>query len=212
MSDVEQYEPGLEDNGNPKMYEMGAQGGRWVLASAFDAIEARLERTVEALRIARHYVVTHSPAALVSEVRLIDAVLAKPAEHEQACANCGKPYRAHLLHDGNKCALGSLTGWFPKQVADAVNQARAVLAEATGDEAMKKQSVETQLRHAKRNIRDGKRREERLCQELRQRRQVGQMMSNLCFNLAQDKTYDPAHRQSMSDCREMWDKIGRVAQ
>jgi hypothetical protein len=45
-----------------------------------DALEARLERAVEALRIARHYVVTHSPAALVSEVRLIDAVLAKPAD------------------------------------------------------------------------------------------------------------------------------------
>ena len=55
---------------------------------------------------------------------------------------------------------------------------------------MKKQSVETQLRHAKRNIRDGKRREERLCQELRQRRQVGQMMSNLCFNLARRRRSD----------------------
>ena len=77
---------------------------------------------------------------------------------------------------------------------------------------MKKQSVETQLRHAKRNIRDGKRREERLCQGLRQRRQVGQMMSNLCFNLAQNKTYDPAHRKSMSDCYEAWGKIERVSQ
>ncbi len=53
MSDVEQYEPGLEDKGNPKMYEMGAQGGRWVLASAFDALKAQLD---EALRVLRRMV------------------------------------------------------------------------------------------------------------------------------------------------------------
>ena len=50
MSDVEQYEPGLEDKGNPKMYEMGAQGGRWVLASAFDALKARLEALESSLK------------------------------------------------------------------------------------------------------------------------------------------------------------------
>ena len=37
-----------------------------------------------------------------------------------AGANCGKPYRAHLLHDGNKCAPGSVHGWFPKSIADAI--------------------------------------------------------------------------------------------
>jgi hypothetical protein len=71
----------------------------------------------------------------------------------------------------------------------------------------KPQSVETQLRHAKQAIRNGKKFEEILMQELRARRQCGQMMSNLCFNLAQHAAYDPAHRQSMRDCREMWDKI-----
>ena len=57
------------------MYEMGAQGGRWVLASAFDALKAQHREALEALRIARRYVVSHSPAALVSEVSKIDAVL-----------------------------------------------------------------------------------------------------------------------------------------
>ena len=76
---------------------------------------------------------------------------------------------------------------------------------------MRKQSVETQLRHAKRTIKAVRVHEELLLQELRQRRQVGQMMSNLCFNLAQSDKYDPAHRQSMADCREAWDKIVRVA-
>jgi len=75
---------------------------------------------------------------------------------------------------------------------------------------MRKQSPETQLRHAKRQINTGKAHEELLLQELRQRRQCGQMMSNLCFNLAQMEDYDPAHRQSMRDCRNMWDKITSV--
>ena len=75
---------------------------------------------------------------------------------------------------------------------------------------MRKQSPETQLRHAKSQINAGKAHEELLLQELRQRRQCGQMMSNLCANLAQNENYDPAHRQSMKDCREMWDKITTV--
>ena len=57
MSDVEQYEPGLEDKGNPKMYEMGAQGGRWVLASAYDALAARLDEALRLLERARTRIV-----------------------------------------------------------------------------------------------------------------------------------------------------------
>jgi len=77
---------------------------------------------------------------------------------------------------------------------------------------MRKQSVETQLRHAKRAIKAGHVHEELLLRELRQRRQVGQMMSNLCFDLAYSDKYDPAHRQSVADCRVAWDKIERVSQ
>ena len=40
---------------------------------------------------------------------------------QAVCANCGKTYGEHLLHDGNKCALGSVARWFPKKLADAMN-------------------------------------------------------------------------------------------
>lgn len=38
---------------------------------------------------------------------------------QDVCANCGKTYDEHLLWDG-KCVLGSITGWFPKKLADAI--------------------------------------------------------------------------------------------
>ncbi len=41
------------------------------------ALAASHEKLVEALRAARKYVVTHSPAAFASEVRLIDSALAE---------------------------------------------------------------------------------------------------------------------------------------
>lgn len=43
----------------------------------------------------------------------------------QLCANCHKPYADHLHHDGNKCSLESVTGWFPQQIADALTKAQA---------------------------------------------------------------------------------------
>ena len=42
----------------------------------------------------------------------------------EVCANCGKPYGEHLIHDGNKCSYGSITGWFPKAIADALDNIR----------------------------------------------------------------------------------------
>ena len=72
---------------------------------------------------------------------------------------------------------------------------------------MRKRSPETQLRHVKRELVDKTKLLESLRKELRARTQVGQMMSNICFNLAQVDKYDPQHRQSMKDCREMWDQI-----
>jgi hypothetical protein len=59
------------------------------------------------------------------EQQILNLIVDGPAEGEQACANCGKPYRAHLLHDGNKCSTGSATGWFPKPLADAIIAARS---------------------------------------------------------------------------------------
>ena len=42
------------------------------------------------------------------------------ANLEETCANCGRPYAQHLHWDGNKCSLGSITGWFPKTIANAL--------------------------------------------------------------------------------------------
>ena len=58
--------------------------------------------------------------SFAEEQEILNLIVDKPEPHEQACANCGKPYRAHLLHDGNKCAPGSVHGWFPKSIADAI--------------------------------------------------------------------------------------------
>lgn len=49
----------------------------------------------------------------------------KPCNIAELCANCGNVYQEHLLHDGNKCHVGSVNGWFPKSVADAINDAKA---------------------------------------------------------------------------------------
>lgn len=75
---------------------------------------------------------------------------------------------------------------------------------------MRKQSAETQLRHAKTDAKNLRILIGDLRSELVSRRRCGQMMSNLCFNLAQNDKYDPAHRQSMRDCREDWDSIRTV--
>lgn len=72
---------------------------------------------------------------------------------------------------------------------------------------MRKQSTETQLRHARSENGNLRRELAAVRGELSQRKQCGQMMSNICFNLAQNEAYDAQHRQSMRDCREMWDKI-----
>jgi hypothetical protein len=55
------------------------------------------------------------------EQEILNLIVDKAEEFEQACANCGKPYRAHLIHDGNKCHPGKDSGWFPKSVADAIS-------------------------------------------------------------------------------------------
>lgn len=52
----------------------------------------------------------------------------------------------------------------------------------------------------------------RLREELRQRRHVGNMMSNVCFNLGQeaDSRVDDEHaKRSMRELRSEWDNIGK---
>jgi hypothetical protein len=59
------------------------------------------------------------------EQAILNLIVLKPVMGEEACANCGKPYRAHLLHDGNKCGPGTVTGWFPGKVAEALTPDKA---------------------------------------------------------------------------------------
>jgi hypothetical protein len=72
---------------------------------------------------------------------------------------------------------------------------------------MREQSDATKLRIIKSDLKRARELNQRLMRELLERRKWGQMMSNLCFNLAQNEKYDATHRQSMKDCRENWDKI-----
>ena len=75
---------------------------------------------------------------------------------------------------------------------------------------MRKQSVETQLRHTKTDVRNLQMLVDALRKELFDRRRCGQMMSNICFNLSQNDKYDATHRVSMKDCAHDWDSIVTV--
>jgi hypothetical protein len=57
------------------------------------------------------------------EQEILNLIVDKAEDFEQACANCGKPYRAHLLHDHNKCGPSNEAVWFAKTIADAVDAA-----------------------------------------------------------------------------------------
>jgi hypothetical protein len=52
--------------------------------------------------------------SLAEEQTVLNLIVDKPADFEQACANCGKPYRAHLLHDKNRCSPNGDAAWFPQ--------------------------------------------------------------------------------------------------
>ena len=62
--------------------------------------------------------------SFAEEQEILNLIVDKAEDFEEACANCGKPYRAHLLHDKNKCGPGQDAAWFPKIIADAVVAAR----------------------------------------------------------------------------------------
>lgn len=48
-----------------------------------------------------------------------------------------------------------------------------------------------------------------LRQEIAELRHVGNQMSNLCFNLAQDGRQSQVNRDCMDQCRRNWDAIKR---
>ena len=58
------------------------------------------------------------------EQEILNLIVDKAEDFEQACANCNKPYRAHLLHDGNKCSPNEKAAWFPAHLAAAIARAK----------------------------------------------------------------------------------------
>lgn len=60
--------------------------------------------------------------SFAEEQEILNLIVDKAEPYEQACANCGKPYRAHLLHDGNKCNPDSTSAWFPGSIAVALKE------------------------------------------------------------------------------------------
>ena len=54
------------------------------------------------------------------EQEILNLIVEKAEDFEESCANCGKPYRAHLLHDKNKCHPTSDAAWFPGAIAKAL--------------------------------------------------------------------------------------------
>ena len=83
-------------------------------------------------------------------------------------------------------------------------------------------SIETQLRTAKRQIkdlerylRDAKSEAYPLRREIERLRSIGGIMSNICFNLGQDgnsegQRLEPHTRETMRGLRKAWDDIGRA--
>ena len=49
-----------------------------------------------------------------------------------------------------------------------------------------------------------------LRREIKELRNVGQQMSNICFNLAQNKEQPIRYRDSMDSVRKEWDAIKRA--
>lgn len=65
------------------------------------------------------------------------------------------------------------------------------------------------MRYLKRDLRALRLRLEAATSELSERRRCGLMMSNLCFNLAQDEKIEARHRDTMAQCWREWDAIRR---
>lgn len=74
---------------------------------------------------------------------------------------------------------------------------------------MRKPSPETQLRHLKREVKVQDARIGALLRELDERRRIGGMMSNLCFNGAQKADIPADFRESMKVTQVAWDGIKR---
>ena len=80
---------------------------------------------------------------------------------------------------------------------------------------MKKPSVETQLRTAKRELKYARESISPIIKELQERRRIGDQMSNICFNLGSVNNTEGSKlasttQQCMRDMRQNWDAIKRT--
>lgn len=74
---------------------------------------------------------------------------------------------------------------------------------------MRKRSPTTEVRHLKREVKIQDLRLGQLLRELDERRRIGGMMSNLCFNIAQKDCVPPDIRESAKVTQVAWDGIKR---
>lgn len=75
---------------------------------------------------------------------------------------------------------------------------------------MRKQSEATQLKYAKRDIRNLNTTVRLLESELEGRRRFGSIMSNIAYNLSRKESTPPELRATLDECRKGWDAIRTV--
>ncbi len=74
---------------------------------------------------------------------------------------------------------------------------------------MRKQSPETQLRHLKREVKEQDSRIGELLRELDERRRIGQMLSNICWNGKLCDKIPEDYQRNMASAQVAWDGIQR---
>jgi hypothetical protein len=72
---------------------------------------------------------------------------------------------------------------------------------------VRKPSAETQLRTVKRELKEARIRYGAIMNELDERRRIGTMLSNICFNGKQCDRVPEDFRRCMASAQEAWDGI-----
>ncbi len=76
---------------------------------------------------------------------------------------------------------------------------------------MRKQSPETQLRHLKREVKEQDARIGAMLNELNERRRIGAMLSNICYNGKNRRDMPEDFSRCMADAQIAWDGIKKHA-
>lgn len=75
---------------------------------------------------------------------------------------------------------------------------------------MRKRSPETEVRHLKREVKEQDARLGSLLRELDERRRIGAMLSNICWNGKQCDRIPEDYRRNMESAQVAWDGIARA--